>query len=503
MELCCELVDDVDSPLTASRARSIPPLATTLALLTVAIVTRMAVFGDPVAHVDDEFYLLTGHAMLGGQWPYVDIWDRKPIGLFLIYEAIAAIGGGHSVLATHLIATLFAAATAFVIARIAALFAPPRAALLAGATYLVAIPMFGGQAAQSPIFYNLFMAAAALLLMRAAVRGDPARTTRNALIAMLLCGLSITVKQIAFIEGAYFGLAFLFVMWRQQMRMRAMVPRATAMALIALAPTIAAFLVYSAAGRGDAFVFANFVSIFLKQPIGDNSLTHGFLHLAKFMPPIAALGVGGLLSASRPRSPLIRGLLLGWLVAAILGYLFVPYFFDHYALPMIVPLSIAAAPLYDRPRGWLFLALLTLYAAAFASLFSFPKHHRQRTLFNDLSAIVTRELRGGCLFVANGQTQLYQSTGGCRLTPYVFPDHLSAKAEAGATPVDQLTEIRRVFAQRPAVVVTTANGLVRRTHAVDVFIATQLRQHYRLVPTGMAGKPRKVTSMLVFSRRDR
>ncbi|MBL7439409.1 hypothetical protein INQ32_27005, partial [Escherichia coli] len=50
-------------------------------LLVVAVVARAAQFGNPVIQVDDEFYLLTGDRMLHGALPYVDIWDRKPIGL--------------------------------------------------------------------------------------------------------------------------------------------------------------------------------------------------------------------------------------------------------------------------------------------------------------------------------------------------------------------------------------------------------------------------------------
>ena len=49
--------------------------------------------GYPLIHIDEQFYLLVGDGMLSGSLPYVDVWDRSPIGLFVIY-ALAALGAG-------------------------------------------------------------------------------------------------------------------------------------------------------------------------------------------------------------------------------------------------------------------------------------------------------------------------------------------------------------------------------------------------------------------------
>ena len=61
--------------------------------------------------------------MLHGLLPYVDVWDRKPVGLVLVYAAIRLLGG-EGIWQYQLAATLFAGATAFVVSRIAARFAP-------------------------------------------------------------------------------------------------------------------------------------------------------------------------------------------------------------------------------------------------------------------------------------------------------------------------------------------------------------------------------------------
>ena len=60
-----------------------------LALFTLA--TRLWTFGNPLINVDEQFYVLTGDRLLHGVLPYVDIWDRKPIGLFLIYAFVCRL----------------------------------------------------------------------------------------------------------------------------------------------------------------------------------------------------------------------------------------------------------------------------------------------------------------------------------------------------------------------------------------------------------------------------
>ena len=63
-----------------------------LVLTLVALVVRARTFGNPVIGFDEQFYLLVGDRMLHGALPYVDIFDRKPIGLFLLYAGAGALG---------------------------------------------------------------------------------------------------------------------------------------------------------------------------------------------------------------------------------------------------------------------------------------------------------------------------------------------------------------------------------------------------------------------------
>ena len=118
-------------------------------LILLGLLLRCSTFGDTNLHVDETFYFLVGQEMHHGAIPYVDIWDRKPVGLFLIYWAIAGISS--SVVAYQVAAWLFASSTAMVINLIARRWAGTQGGLLAGASYLFMLGPQEGYGGQSPV----------------------------------------------------------------------------------------------------------------------------------------------------------------------------------------------------------------------------------------------------------------------------------------------------------------------------------------------------------------
>ena len=145
----------------AERLRSAGPL---LVLGLLALALRGADFGNPIIHTDEQYYALVGSRMWHGALPYIDLWDRKPIGLFLIYAATRLLPGD-GIVAYQGVALLFAVGAACAIGRAARIAGANAAgALIAGAAYLVWLPMLSGRAGQSPVFFNLFMALGAALV---------------------------------------------------------------------------------------------------------------------------------------------------------------------------------------------------------------------------------------------------------------------------------------------------------------------------------------------------
>ena len=152
-------------PFAAFGAITLPDSLVSIGLvyLAAAIALRSMTFGNPVVHIDEQFYLLVGDRMLHGALPFVDIWDRKPLGLFLLFAAIRKLGGD-GIVEYQIVASFFAAATALVINQLARRIAPPVGAFWAGIAYLLWLLVANCAGGQTPVFYNLIIALTALTL---------------------------------------------------------------------------------------------------------------------------------------------------------------------------------------------------------------------------------------------------------------------------------------------------------------------------------------------------
>jgi 4-amino-4-deoxy-L-arabinose transferase-like glycosyltransferase len=446
--------------------------------------------------------MLAGQELLRGHWPYIDVWDRKPLGLFILYAGIAAIGG-KSILAMNMVATAFAASAAVVVRQITLRFASPLAALFAAFTYLFVLPLYGGQNGQSPVFYNLLIAGSVLVLLRASEgRGS---IWANAFSAMLLCGLAMTIKQTSFVEGAFVGLAFLWLLHRSGKRPLALAGTGAAMIAVALAPTLLCFLAYWLQGPAAAheFVYANFISIFERQSWSPLARLAGIALLFLYLFPLFIMaGIGAVRLWRSRKDELPTALLIGWLAASLLGYLSVPAFFDHYALPLVAPLSVAAAVFYGTRSGPLFFAGYLIFCLIQGSMLDWRSNRDEAARYELIRQTVDKARHGGCLYVSDGPSRLYSEFPDCRPTRYLFPDHLVLITEMDAVGVNTADEVANILASRPEVVVTRVTRKGRHPVEIRTILANRLRRDYRPLLSTPKGESKSVDGITVWQRKD-
>jgi hypothetical protein len=122
-------------------------LVSAIILLAVALALRAADFGNPLEGLDEQYYLLVGDRLLHGAIPYVDIWDRKPFGLFALFAAIRLLGGT-GIIQSQIVAAIFAAATAMIVVSIARRYVARLPALLGGIVYLLGLQILWGATAR-------------------------------------------------------------------------------------------------------------------------------------------------------------------------------------------------------------------------------------------------------------------------------------------------------------------------------------------------------------------
>lgn len=450
-------------------------------LLAVCIAARAVVFGDPVVQIDEQFYLLVGGRMLHGALPYVDIWDRKPIGLFLLYAVFHMFGRG--VIAYHLGALVSVWATAILLFTMARRVAPAAGALAAATLYVVWLNLAGGEAGQAPVFYNLLVAGAIAIILHAARRptvGDDLRWSGVA--AMLLFGIALQIKYSCVFEGMFAGLMLIALSWRAGHPLPRLAFDALLWAGTALLPTLLVVLVYWRLGHIHEWWFANATSILLRLPEAPD-VVHGRIRLmiALVLPLVACIPLRRWLGC-RPASPAARAelrLLDGWAAAALLGVVLFGTWFNHYALPLFAPFAVTAAPLWSRRAGATILALLILVATVVGE---HAVWHHQITRGNGrvlaAAAAATRG-RTDCLFVYDGLPALYDVTQSCLPTNHPFSAHLQSLNELGATGIDEVAEVQRIMAHRPQRVMTMEHAYDGENLAARAMLYAQLRHGYR------------------------
>jgi 4-amino-4-deoxy-L-arabinose transferase-like glycosyltransferase len=487
-----------------SEARRLDRISAAI-IVAAAFALRAWLFGDPLIHVDENFYLLVGDRMLHGALPYVDIWDRKPVGLFLLYAAIRLLGGD-GIVQYQVVAALFAAGTGLVIARIAAPMAGRGPATVAAILYLLLLGLVGGAGGQAPVFYNLFVAGAAWAVASVLTgeAASPDLIRRRGALAMGLIGLGMQIKYTVVFEGVFFGLALMWASWKASRSYTRLAIDMTLWVVLALAPTFLALGWYVVLGHEEAFVYANFLSIGARGGADGWELLHRLSKTWRVLQlPLLAILLAAILAPWRsfPRGAATFRFVLAWLGAAVVGYLIFGTYFDHYALPLFAPLAAATAPLfaYRRRHLGLIAAGVMLLAGTSAYGVVVRKMKLKRGGQAEMTAMVQaiKPRLTNCLYVWNGDPMLYHLTGSCLPTRYPFAGHLNLLRENGAIGIDQATEVRRILAAKPNVIVDRQPTARDFNFAVVAIVEAELRQNYRPV----AIVPLRRTKTIIYERK--
>jgi len=473
-----------------------PGVALTL-MLTVAFAVRAHDFGNPVIHVDEQYYLLVGDRMLAGAVPYIDLWDRKPPGLFALFAAMRLLPGD-GIVAYQLIATLFAASTGWLVALGGRrLGAAPIGAIGAGLAYILWLSFLSGRGGQSPVFYNLFVAGGGLLTLglpaRAAAR-DRRGIVASGAAACLLAGLAIQVKYTPAVEGAMFGIAHLWYLHRAGARLGTVMAAGALWMLLGALPTIAVVGWYWSHGPVvfDAFWFANFTSVTLRRGYPAAKIVARLAGTAAQLSVLVGCVVAG---ARLSRGRAETRLALGWLAAALVAFAMIGAFFDHYALPLLVPIAILASPAlgHHAAARWALAG-----AAAILSVVHIASEADERASAYGAARILAAHRDAGCPYVFAGDSILYLLSRTCVPTPYAFPSTLAYEPERGAVGIDEAAEVARILASRPPAIVTLDDPLAPWNVESERRVAAAIVRDYRL-----AGRfPREGRHLLVYVRRD-
>ncbi|QBL95298.1 hypothetical protein KSAC_31190 (plasmid) [Komagataeibacter saccharivorans] len=460
----------------------LPPLF----LLGFAAALRINTFGNPMLDWDEQYYLFGGGRLLHGDIPYVDFWDRKPVGLFLIY-GFFHLFGPYRIVAYQTGALLALWATALLIRRMARIIAPPGGAFMAAVIYEIWPILARGESGQSPIFYNLPVAGAMALIMThiADLRTtDTAYRRKIGTLAMLLFGLAIQIKYTVIFEGIFAGVYLLYFSITSRDGLYRTMLNALVWISVALAPTVAVYLFYAVIGHGHEWIYANILSVFGRTPESAQVLLHRVYRILLLIAPFAAAIL--LRRALRIPQPHDRAAEIGflnmWTVVSIAAVAVFGTWYIHYVLPVFVPLSIETAPLFCKGTGKVMLYLMCGTGIIWGQ-FMIARHlgsEGNSALFHTLEKQVAYG-RDGCFFIYKGPVSLYDDLPYCHLTDHPFPSHFSLEKEAQSTGMDPVKEMGAVLSQKPAYIITGGEEVPGENRAVRAALYDALTRQYTMI----------------------
>lgn len=427
-------------PIKAARLSGAFPATVLAFYLILALLTRYGALGDRAYAGDEQLFLYIGKSILHGAIPYVDVWDRKPVGLFLLYAVFSGISP--SPWSFQIGSLIAVSATALALGLLARdITQRGVAAYISGAIYIVALLPFDGRSGEAGVFAALPMAWAAWIVLTE-------RRDKWGWLAMLLAGLAITIKQTTLFEGLFLGLVLVWHGRHQPVQLR--LRQAAAWIALGAAPMAAIAAFYGFSGHWDAYwaamVGANLRKVY--NPGGE--LLHRYGLVARLLLPLLTMAALGW----RAHRGTAWWTITGWFGAALIGMLAVPNMLGIYAIPLLAPLSVLAAVYATHSRIGLLLAVLWIAAtAASTGMLDFSRASRSNALMQQAEAEIQSGKPHPRLFVFDGPMALYHGNVATPPTPLIFPLHLSYAPERNVSQFSTRTEVTRILHWNPDVVV--------------------------------------------------
>lgn len=495
---------------------SFRPLSISLLLVLFAwiVLVRLPFFNFDVLSVDEAVYLALGSGLRHGLIPYVDLVDRKPIGIFLIYAAAEALFKT-PLIGVRIFGVICTFAASLLLMRIGRRYMKlsANASFLCGFFYSTYALLFYGDSGQTPVFYMPLVVAGAAGVMEECARLVQGRAPSIMRLgaAGLALGLSLQIKYSTIFECIFFGCLILFLLWRHRTQLGRTALRTGGVAVAAMAcggilPTAVAYAAYAAIGQGDAFVFYNF-TVNLTREATDFPVRAILFRSALFVAallPLTVMSARYLLS--RGAWPAVRGadmparwvpvVTLLWFFAALFGGLaqrqpYATYFFDTLA-----PLAVLAAAAFENRSLAVRPILVTFWRAAIVMalpVVGYVGLHLQKIADNGspfLPRQIARDLR------AQGVTSMYNFNyfgivhylADIPLpSRYPYPDHLLRDLEGRSFQFDGVTEIARVLDTDPEVIVVQEPVSSKVTPARQDLVKHKVASDYCLWRTYPAG----------------
>ncbi len=165
------------------------------------VVLRFSSFFESVIDSDESLYLLMAQSWLNGQPPYTEIWDNKPLGIYILFS-LALIVFGKVVISIRILACIAIISTSYLLYRLGNIIGKNGIGFLSGTLYAFNSLGNGGMASNTEIFFTPFVTLAFYLLLSKRISPSrlPAKINFRLLVIGLLLGIGFEIKYVVIFE---------------------------------------------------------------------------------------------------------------------------------------------------------------------------------------------------------------------------------------------------------------------------------------------------------------
>jgi len=458
----------------------------------VVMVIRWASFLPSVIDWDESLYVLQAREWLRGNWPFSGVWDMHPLGAPAAIAAAFLILG-ESLETVRLLGAFCVTATGYALIALTRVVGAPRSLGYAAAVlYAAHTLLMGGLSSNTEILF------APLVVSSLALALAPGPIWPRLIAMGLLMGCALLIKQVVTPEGC---LAYAILAWPllRARRWGLLFGTAAAYAVLCLAPTALVAAIYALRGEFGIW-FESTVLAPIQYASGRIPLEQMFWRIT-----LAALATRWLLAMGIPAlvlswgDPALRRLALfalAWLGAASLAVAGPGFFFPHYFLMLLPPLSLLAGiglhafarHVSERRVRLILAAVVGFVAVDVMATDMTPRLARGFALGNPdtprrMAALMNDELQpGDTIFVPNYQPVVYFLTNANLPTRFPFPVHLTGSF-ANLAGVDTDAEVARILASRPRFIVLDRGEWFAMRPSAMSMLTEALEEFYELAAT--------------------
>ena len=480
-------VKEADAPLGAVRGleRTInkrieewPAYSLLIAYVAIALFVRAPGYLFSELNWDEALYRLMADSLLRGHAPYTEFWDRKPVGVFVVFAVVQGIFGS-DILALRLVTSVGVGVSAFLLALLARRLFPtsPGTGVLAGALYILYSMHNGGEGTNTELVFTPLYLAGAVIVFNAAAchrRG----LVLPSFLAGLLVGAAVQVKYIVVFDIMAFAAIYLVTQLRDfrwtEIRRLGIVALATGIGIVL--PTAVVFLWYLSIGRVADFFLSNIIAneallgetapAFSIQGLIDGLRQYDILVLGAAAAVLLGPFLGDTSEHKRNWFAIVA-----WLLAMSLSLLFLRRFADHFFIQTLPALSVATAwaamrikqvmPL-GRTAARFGLIVGTVLVAIWAGRSDFDTAFETIakrgmdgiTHWGDRTATIAAALRdrlgpSDSVYVLGRTLGVYAATARPPPTRFPFPEHLWSSY----APLNGVQEVQRILEGSPAFII--------------------------------------------------